>query len=116
MGAVRARDRLAVLAASGAAWGLAVHVLLGAQLLAVLSFIALVGAAGFGLGYEMADGGAATALFLTMAVGGLMVTALWVVGRVPGPEVGVAFGTAPALIAAFGAHAGGELREGRQWS
>jgi hypothetical protein len=105
-----------LLVASGSAWALVVHALLGVSLPAVASFIALIAAAGFGLGYEMADGGVAAALFLTMAVAGVLVSGLWLLGGRPGPEIGVAFGTMPALFAAAAAYAGGELREGREWN
>jgi hypothetical protein len=110
-----ARTPAILLPGSAIVWALAVHAFTGMALLSLLSFISLAVVTGMGLGYGMADGGLAVALFLTMAVAGVVVSSSGVFTRVPGSGLALVFGTAPALMAALGAHAGGELREGRPW-
>jgi hypothetical protein len=110
-----ARTPAILLPGSALGWALAVHAVTGIALLGLLSFASLAVATGVGLGYGMADGGLAAALFLTMALAGIVVSASGVFTKTPGSELAVVFGTAPALMAAVGAHAGGELREGRPW-
>ena len=104
-----------ILVGSALVWALAVHAATGLELLDLVTFACLAIVIGGGLGYGMADGGLAAALFLTMALAGVVVSGSGLVTRMPGSELAVVFGTAPALMGAVAAYAGGELREGRPW-
>jgi hypothetical protein len=66
--------------------------------------VALTAAAAFGVGYEIADGGIAATLFLTLA-------GVALVGATASSALLVA--TVPPLVAAPCAYAGGSLRERR---
>jgi hypothetical protein len=94
----------ACLSAPAAAWAALAHGTLGMGWVSALAYIALISAGAFGIGYEIADGGIAAALFLIMAGVGVVVV---------GVSSSLLFATAPALIAAPSAHAGGSLRERR---
>ena len=104
-----------ILGGSALVWAVAVHAATGLELLDLVTFACLAIVIGGGLGYGMADGGLAAALFLTMALAGVVVSGSGLVTRMPGSELAVVFGTAPALMGAVAAYAGGELREGRPW-
>lgn len=80
-------------------------------MLEIVAFLALVAAGAFGIGYELGDPGAATTLFLLMAIGVLLLTLVAVASEVPGWWVGAAFATPAALLAAGCAYLGGKVRE-----
>ena len=110
---MRAARTAASICAPAGVWVLLAHDLLGLGLGRAAMFIGLTGAAAFGIGYEVGDGGAAAALFLLLAGIGLLVIATGgLYGRV-GASAGLLFATLPALIGAPSAHAGGSLRERR---
>jgi hypothetical protein len=105
--------RTALFLVSTAAWLALAHVALGVELLPAAGFIGLLAVAAFGVGYEMEDPGTATAMFLGLALAGLL---LGVMGAASGTvALGpvIAFGSAPAMIAAQSARAGGIKREER---
>jgi hypothetical protein len=104
-----------ILVGSALGWALAVHAATGLGLLDLVTFVCLAIVTGAALGYGMADGGLAAVLFLTLALAGVVVSGSGLVTRMPGSELAVVFGTAPALMGAVAAYAGGELREGRPW-
>ena len=92
------------LAVPALVWAVLAHAVLGMGWLSAVGYIALTTAAAFGIGYEIADGGVAATLFLTLAGVGLVVV---------GASTLLLFATLPALVAAPSAHAGGSLRERR---
>ena len=98
--------------AGGAAWVATIHLALGISVAALAATPLLVAAAAYGLGYELGDGGMAASLFLLLALGGVFLSAMLAIDGAPGAGLGLAFGTAPALIAAPCAYAGGARREG----
>ena len=95
----------------GAAWALTVDLALDAGFLPALGFVLLLAGAAFGVGYELENAGTAAAVFLLLAAGAVAMTLLGVANRLPGAELALLLGSAPALIAAGGAYAGGALRE-----
>jgi hypothetical protein len=56
-------------AAGAAAWLAVVHLALGVGLLGAAGFIGLIALAAYGVGYELDDPGAATAMFAGLAPG-----------------------------------------------
>jgi hypothetical protein len=106
-----AATRTAILVASALAWVALAHLALGVGLLPAAGFIALLSLAAFGVGYEMDDPGTATAMFLGLALAGVLVGVLGAASGAGGMAAVLAFGSAPALIGAQGARAGGLRRE-----
>ena len=101
----------APLATSALAWIAMAHVALGVELLPAAAFIALLALAAFGVGYEMEDPGTATAMFVGLALVGVLVGVMGAVSGAGGLGAVLAFGSAPALIGAQSARAGGLRRE-----
>jgi hypothetical protein len=101
----------AILLASVAAWLVLAHLAMGMQLAAAVGFIALVALAAFGVGYEMDDPGTAAAMFGGLALAGVMVGAMGAASGTPVLGQVLAFGSAPAVIGAQCAWAGGVRRE-----
>jgi hypothetical protein len=81
------------------------------DVLALACFVALVAAAAFGIGYELGDAGAATTVFLLLAIGALFLTLVAMASGVPGGWLGAVFAAPAALLAAGSAYLGGRLRE-----
>jgi hypothetical protein len=81
------------------------------EVLTLVAFPAVVALAAFGVGYELADPGAATTVFLLMAVGALLLTVVAAASGMPGWWLGAAFAAPAALIAAGSAYLGGKVRE-----
>jgi hypothetical protein len=103
--------RTATFLVSAVAWIVLVHVAMGVGLATAAGFIALVALAAFGVGYEMEDPGTATAMFIGLALAGILVGAMSATSGTAGLAPVLAFGSAPALIAAQSARAGGIKRE-----
>jgi hypothetical protein len=106
-----AANRTAILVASAGAWVALAHLALGVGLLAAAAFIALLSLAAFGIGYEMEDPGTATAMFVGLALAGVLLGAMGAASGAGGLAAVLAFGSAPALIGAQSARAGGLRRE-----
>ena len=106
-----AANRTAILVASALAWVAMAHLALGVALSPAAAFIALLALAAFGVGYEMEDPGTATAMFVGLALAGVLVGVMGAVSGAGGLGVVLAFGSAPALIGAQSARAGGLRRE-----
>jgi hypothetical protein len=81
------------------------------EMLAITCFVALVALAAFGIGYELGDPGAASTIFLLMAVGALFLTLVAVANGLPGWWLGAAFAGPAALLAAGSAYLVGKVRE-----
>jgi hypothetical protein len=97
--------------ASASAWIALVHLGMGVELAPAAAFIGLIALAAFGVGYEMEDPGTAAAMFVGLALAGLLVGAMSVASGTAGLAPVLAFGSAPALIAAQSARAGCIRRE-----
>lgn len=106
-----AAAQAAILCASALAWVALAHLALGVELLPAAAFIALLSLAAFGVGYEMEDPGTATAMFVGLALAGVLVGVMGAASGAGGLTAVLAFGSAPALIGAQSARAGGIRRE-----
>ena len=73
--------------------------------------LALVAAVAYGIGHELADAGAAATAFLMLAAGAAFLSVNLAIAGTPAPLLPLAFGTAPALLAAACAYAGGRRKE-----
>jgi hypothetical protein len=103
--------RTAIFLASAGVWVALVHLALGVELLAAAAFIGLLAGAAFGVGYEMEDPGTATAMFVGLALAGVLVGVMGAASGAGGLTAVLAFGSAPAVIGAQSARAGGIRRE-----
>jgi hypothetical protein len=105
------RARTAAFLASAAAWIALVHLGMRVELVPAAAFIGLIALAAFGVGYEMEDPGTAAAMFMGLALAGVLVGGMGAASGTPMLGQVLAFGSAPAMIAAQCAWAGGVRRE-----
>jgi hypothetical protein len=105
------RPAATALLVTAAAWIASVHLGMGVALGAGAGFIGLIALAAFGVGYEMEDPGTATAMFVGLALAGILVGAMGAASGAAALAPVLAFGSDPALIAAQCARAGGIRRE-----
>jgi hypothetical protein len=73
--------------------------------------LVLVIAVAYGIGYQLGDAGSAATTFLLLAAGGAFLSVNLALAGAPAPALPLAFGSAPALFAAFSAYAGGRRKE-----
>jgi hypothetical protein len=100
-----------ILLASAAAWLALVHLTMGVELAPAAGFIGLIALAAFGVGYEMEDPGTAMAMFLGLALAGVLMGAIGAASGTTAWAPVLVFGSGPAMIGAQSARAGGMRRE-----